>query len=99
MGDVVVLFLISRSRRRSFWRHVPAALPQSVTRSVLDEDLPLPCSSRQRRLKTFPLPVSGGQRGCSTLLAIPAAQRRGTGSRGEIPQGFTLSRCEYGGAY
>src|SRR4051812_26112529 len=48
-------------------------------------------------MKTFLSLVPAGSGGCSTLLAIPAARRRGTGSRGEIPQGFALSRSEYGG--
>src|SRR3954469_22104397 len=48
-------------------------------------------------MKTFLSLVTAGGGGCSTLLAIPAARRRGTRSRGEISQGFALSRSEYGG--
>src|SRR4051812_28563271 len=48
-------------------------------------------------MKTFLSLVPAGSRGCSTLLVIPAARRRGTGSRGEISQGFALSRSEYAG--
>src|SRR3954465_12718886 len=48
-------------------------------------------------MKTFLSLVPAGSGGCSTLLAIPAARRRGSGSRGEILQGFALSRSEYGG--
>src|SRR3954465_12578041 len=49
-------------------------------------------------MKTFLSLVPVGSGGCSTLLVIPAARRRGVGSRGEIPQGFALSQSEYGGA-
>src|SRR3954470_15353456 len=48
-------------------------------------------------LKTFLSLVPAGSGGCSTLLVIPAARRRGVRSRGEISQGFALSRSEYGG--
>src|SRR3954470_23172234 len=46
--------------------------------------------------KTFLSVVPAGSGGCSTLLVIPAARLRGTRSRGEISQGFALSRSEYG---
>src|SRR3954463_12904817 len=77
MGDVVVLF---RSQDRVDDPSGAAFRQRFRSRSHV-----------RYSMKTFLSLVLAGSGGCSTLLVIPAARRRGTGSRGEISQGFALS--------
>src|SRR3954463_4779922 len=76
MGDVVVHF---RSQDRADDPSGAAFRQRSRSRSHV-----------RYSTKTFLSLVPAGSGGCSTLLTIPAAQRRGTGSRGEISQGLRL---------
>src|SRR3954449_13121196 len=73
MGDVVVHF---RSQDRADDPSGATFRQRSRSRSHV-----------RYSTKTFLSLVPAGSGGCSTLLAIPAAQRRGTGSRGGPPVG------------
>ena len=52
MVDVVDHLPISRSCSRSLRRHERAALPHSVTRTVVDVDVPLPVSAGSGRSRS-----------------------------------------------
>ena len=77
MVDVVIHLPISRSCGRSFRRHVPAALPQSVTRA----------ESKQTFLSLFQRAAE-----VVDLHGIPAARRCGGGGGVEISAGLRLSQ-------